>query len=67
MKSCLKRLRKVKNLTQADLALAIGVHRITIWHWEKHGISEVTLEKAVRLAEALDCSVSDLYKTEEQR
>ncbi|WP_033313413.1 helix-turn-helix domain-containing protein [Bartonella rattaustraliani] len=33
-----KQLRKRLNLTQHEMAALLGVHKATVWRWEKYGI-----------------------------
>lgn len=33
-----KQLRKLLNLTQHEMAALLGVHKATVWRWEKYGI-----------------------------
>lgn len=54
-------LRKEKRMTQATLAEAAGVNRITIAKYETGRINP-TLESAHKIASALGCTVDDLLK-----
>lgn len=58
----LQTLRKAKGLSQEELAEKIHVVRQTISKWEK-GISVPDADLLIRLAEALDTSVSTLLGT----
>ena len=55
----LKALRKAKGLTQEELAARLHIVRQTVSKWEK-GLSVPDAELLIRLAEALDTTVSRL-------
>ena len=55
----LKAIRKQRNMTQAQLAEAANIHRITIAKYEA-GKVDPSLESAERLAKALKVSVDEL-------
>ena len=55
----LKNLRKAKGLSQEELAIKLNVVRQTVSKWEK-GLSVPDSEMLIRLAEALDTSVTGL-------
>ena len=55
----LKNLRKVKGLSQEELAIKLNVVRQTVSKWEK-GLSVPDSEMLIRLAEVLDTSVTVL-------
>jgi DNA-binding XRE family transcriptional regulator len=67
-KSKVAELRKKAGLTQAQLAVFIGVTPNTIQNWEKDcGLEQ--LEKYLKLCEVLGCELSDLIEyveTEEE-
>lgn len=54
----LKKLRKSRKMTQAELADLIGVTKRTIIHWEKYGFSSA--DKLQKLADCFDVSISYL-------
>lgn len=54
------RLRKVRNLTQDDLALETGISRKTINAMEQ-GDRNVTLETLDKLANGLGCAFHELF------
>ena len=60
----LKELRKVKRLTQADLASAAGVSRKTINTIENKVVVPSAI-LALTLAKVLDVSVHDIFKLEQ--
>ncbi len=60
----LQKLRKQKNLTQEDLAEAVGVARQTIVKWEAEE-STPDLEMSGRLAAVLEVSLDDLVNAPE--
>lgn len=53
------RYRKLRNLTQAELAAMLDVHQTQIAHWEK-GRSKPRQESLSRLAEAFEIEVAEL-------
>ena len=59
MVSKLKDIRKSRGMTQAELAEATGIHRVTIAKYEA-GCFGATLTNAEKLANALDCTIEDL-------
>lgn len=54
-----RRVRKSRNVSQDQLALKAGIDRSYMGRIER-GQVNVTVEKAYRLAEALECDVHDL-------
>ena len=62
-KDNLVQLRKLKNLTQEDIADKVGVSRQTVAKWES-GESLPDLEKSRLLADALGTSLDDLVNFE---
>ncbi|MDJ0731990.1 MAG: helix-turn-helix transcriptional regulator [Crocosphaera sp.] len=57
--SKIKKLREDQNLTQAQLAVFIGVTSNTIQNWEKNvGLDQ--LEKYIKLCTILNCKIEDL-------
>lgn len=65
----IKQLRKAKGLSQEELAIRLNVVRQTLSKWEQ-GLSVPDAQMLIRIAEALDTSVSallgDSTETEEQ-
>jgi len=60
-KSRVADLREKSGLTQAQLAVLVGVTTNTIQNWEKQkGLDQ--LERYLKLAEILGCEVSDLVE-----
>lgn len=55
----LRRLRKARGLTLADLASELGVSKPTVWAWEQ-GRSVPTQDRHEKIAQVLETSVSDL-------
>ncbi|EJS72934.1 helix-turn-helix transcriptional regulator [Bacillus cereus] len=51
--------RKKNKMTQQDLADRMQVTKSTISNWE-NGYSNPSLEKAIRLADILNCDVKEL-------
>ncbi len=62
-KDNLVQLRKLKNLTQEDIADKVGVSRQTVAKWES-GESVPDIEKSQLLADALGTSLDDLVNFE---
>lgn len=58
-KRTLREWRALKKLDKQDLATAIGVHPSTYAKWEDHP-AEIKIKEAVRIAEVLNCNVSDI-------
>ncbi|CAD5106881.1 helix-turn-helix domain-containing protein [Zestomonas carbonaria] len=54
--------RKTKGLTQAQVAEAMGVEKETISRME-NGVISPTLSRLKQIADVLDCSLSDLFRT----
>jgi len=55
----LQKLRRAKGLSQQELAIALNVVRQTVSKWEK-GLSVPDADMLIKLAEALDTTVSTL-------
>lgn len=53
-------LRKAAQLTQLELAQAVGVTESTIANWEKGRNALVWFERVAKLCKTLDCSPEDL-------
>ena len=62
----LKERRRQKALTQAQLAQAVGVTRQSIIAIEK-GKYKPSIELALKLARALECTVEDLFWLQESQ
>ncbi|TGG95934.1 XRE family transcriptional regulator [Natronospirillum operosum] len=60
------RRRKEKGLTQAQVAEFMGIEKETVSRIENGAISP-TLQRLKQFAEILDCSLSDLFRTEDDR
>lgn len=56
----IKEIRKEKGMSQTDLAASVGVNQTAVSQWER-GVTMPTLDKAALLAEALNCSIDELY------
>ncbi len=52
--------RKEKNLSQSELAQMIGVNQTAVSQWER-GATMPTLDKAAMIANALGCTIDELY------
>lgn len=66
VKNCVKDMRKKKGYTQAQLAEKIEVTRQTIIAIEKQRY-EPYIATALNLAQALDCTVDELFWIEESK
>lgn len=51
--------RKVKNISQKELARRLGCHENSIRNWERHP-EKLTPEKAVKIAEGLEVPVNNI-------
>lgn len=58
-KHSLREWRRLKEMSQDDLAAAVGVSRTTIFNWEDHP-EKMTVDKVERVARALDLSINDI-------
>nr|DAX58848.1 MAG TPA: helix-turn-helix domain protein [Caudoviricetes sp.] len=52
--------RKMKNLTQIELAKMLNVDRSTVAKWETGGALP-TADKLPKIAKALNCKIDDLF------
>jgi putative transcriptional regulator len=57
-------LRKRLNLTQRELALAVGVTEATIRNWENNRNGVDWFERVAKLCDLLQCSPSDLFEVQ---
>lgn len=64
----LREIRKSKQLTQGQLAEMVGCSQGRIGDYEKGRctIENITLGVALKISNALDCTIEDLFTTEEQ-
>lgn len=60
MKNTVRERREAHDLTQGDLAAAVGVTRQSINAIER-GRYDPSLELALKLADEFDCTVEDLF------
>lgn len=60
--TAIKKLRKKKNLTQAELSTMSGIGRVTISRLESGVLRESSASTLLSIAQALDCSVDDIVK-----
>lgn len=58
--SKMSELRKAAGLTQAELAVFIGVTPNTVQGWEARGSGDQTIVKLLKLCTVLGCSLKDL-------
>lgn len=61
----IKELRKIKNITQADLASALDVSIDTIKNWEQ-GYNYPTIDKLYNLANFFNCNYDFLFGNQQQ-
>lgn len=61
MKNSIRKHRKLKGLTQSELAVLISAHQTTIAAYE-NGTRKPGIYKAQQLADVLGVSVSELFK-----
>lgn len=59
----LKHIRKLRQMTQYELAKMVGITQAMVSHYET-GRCNPDLETAARIANALGCKVDDLIKEE---
>lgn len=57
----IKEFRKIKKLTQKDLADRFNVSNITVSRWES-GTQMPSIETAVQLADFFGCKIDDLVR-----
>lgn len=60
----IKKIRELKNMTQAELGKKVGVSRTAISSWEVNR-TEPSLDDLDKLAESLGCLKSDLIGSDE--
>lgn len=58
-------LRKLKNLTQRQLADLVGVDPSTVRNWERDRDGTKTFAKIAKLCEVLNCSPKDLFAVDD--
>ena len=63
--SRIKTMREKANMTQADLARAVGLKRSAVAMWETGG-NMPNASKLPVIAKALNCTVDDLFQKERQ-
>lgn len=56
----IKEKRKEKNLSQCELAQKVGVNQTAVSQWER-GATMPSLDKAALIANALGCTIDELY------
>ena len=64
----LKEIRKAKKLTQGQIAEMVGCSQGRIGYYEsgRCTIENITLGVALKISNALGCTIEDLFTTEEQ-
>lgn len=55
----LKQIRKMRRMSQGDLAEAVGVSSRVISAWERQE-TEITIKHAKKICEVLDCTFEEL-------
>lgn len=63
MNTRLRELRKARGLTQVDLAVKTGIHRVTIARYDE-GRRGMSLKNAAKIADALGCTINELVREE---
>ena len=63
--SKLAEVRKIKGLTQRQLADIVGVDPSTIRNWERDRGGVDAFVKVAKICSALECSPDDLYESED--
>jgi putative transcriptional regulator len=58
----LAHLRKIKGLTQEELAKKVGVSRVHIWKIESGALTG-SIKLLARIAKELDCSIDEIFFT----
>lgn len=56
----IKEKRKEKNLSQCELSQKVGVNQTAVSQWER-GATMPSLDKAALIANALGCTIDELY------
>lgn len=62
----IRKLRREKDITQEELAKAVGVERSTVAKWET-GRSKPKADGLLKLSVALNCTVDELLKEEKTK
>lgn len=57
----IREIRMSKKMTQDELAKKINVSRTTVSMWET-GAANPTADKYPKIAEALNCTIDDLFR-----
>jgi transcriptional regulator with XRE-family HTH domain len=57
----LRDVRKQANMTQADLARAIGVHQVVVSNWET-GKLQIPIKHITAIVRLTGCKLEDLIK-----
>lgn len=65
MKNKIKEFRKLKKLTQPQLAELAKLPSYTVVQGYEHGRRTPSLESAIRLAQALDTTVEELFQLDD--
>lgn len=65
MKNKIKEFRKLKKLTQPQLAELAKLPSYTVVQGYEHGRRIPSLESAIRLAQALDTTVEELFQLDD--
>ena len=65
MKTRIKKIRKSRALTAAELAKKIGVTQPTISRYERES-RKMTVENAQRISATLGCTIDELFEREDE-
>jgi len=60
LSNAIKIYRKIRNISQAELAKAIGIDRPTLSHIEVGTLVKPTTELLIKIARTLKCTIADL-------
>ena len=61
----IRKYRKKKKMSQADLALLVGVSQSMVAKWE-NGINYPTVEVLIKLADLFGCTIDELVRGEKK-
>jgi DNA-binding XRE family transcriptional regulator len=59
--SPLRRLRRFHDYTQAEIARAVGIHKITFWRLETGKLKNPSLKQLIAIGRALGVPYNELY------
>ena len=59
----LQKMRKSSNLSQQDVAHALGVTQSAVSHWEQ-GITRPTVDSLIAISKLFNCKLDELFEDE---